>query len=42
MSNEEADKFMDEIERKSSKQARHEFINRMERKLHHKERYSRL
>lgn len=37
MSNEEAEKLMDEIDRKSTKQARHEFLNRMERKLYRKE-----
>lgn len=37
MSNEEAEKFMEEIDRKSTKQARHDFLDRMERKLYRKE-----
>lgn len=39
MSNEEAEKLMDEMDRKSTKQARHDFLNRMERKLHRKEQF---
>lgn len=37
MSNEEAEKMMDDFERWDQKHARHNFIARMERKLHHKE-----
>ena len=41
MSNDEADKMMDEFERWDVKNARHNFIAKMERKLHSKERDSR-
>lgn len=37
MSNEEADNMMDDFERRYDKKARHDFIARMEHKLHHKE-----
>ena len=37
MSNDEADEMMDDFERKYDKNARHNFLERMERKLHHKE-----
>lgn len=38
MSNDEAEKLMEEFEKWDSKQARHTFIKRMERKLQRKER----
>lgn len=41
MSNEEAEKFMEELDRKSTKQARHDFLSRMEHKLNRKERSGR-
>lgn len=41
MSEKEADEYMDTIERKYTKQARRDFVARMERKLHHKERSAR-
>ena len=41
MSNDEADRMMDEFERWDVKNAKHDFIAKMERKLHHKERSSR-
>lgn len=41
MSNEEADKMMEDFERWDSKNARHNFLAKMERKLHHKEHISR-
>ena len=37
MSNEDADKMMEEFEHWDSKNARHNFIAKMERKLHRKE-----
>jgi hypothetical protein len=41
MSNEEAEELMDSFERWDVKHAKKDFINRMERKLHRKERLSR-
>lgn len=41
MSNEEADKMMEDFERWDSKNARHNFLAKMERKLHHKEHIAR-
>lgn len=41
MSNEEAEALMNEFERWDAKQAKHNFISRMERKLYRKERASR-
>ena len=41
MSNEEAETLMDEFEKWDSKHARHDFIHKMERKLHRKEKFSR-
>jgi len=38
MSSEEADAMMNEFEKWDGKHAKHEFIHRMERKLHRKER----
>jgi hypothetical protein len=38
MSNEEADALMERFERWDSKQAKHNFIHRMERKLSRKQR----
>jgi hypothetical protein len=38
MSSEEADALMNDFEKWDGKHAKHEFIHRMERKLHHKER----
>jgi hypothetical protein len=40
MSSEEAEALENEFEKWDSKHARHEFIHRMERKLHRKERIS--
>jgi hypothetical protein len=41
MSNEEAEVLMSEFEKWDAKQAKHEFINRMEHKLYRKERLGR-
>ena len=41
MSNEEAEALMSEFERWDAKQAKHNFITRMERKLYRKERLGR-
>jgi len=41
MSSEEAEKLMDAFEKWDAKHAKHDFIHRMERKLHRKERYTR-
>lgn len=41
MSEYEAEKFMEQLERWDAKQARHDFIARMERKLNRKEHYGR-
>jgi len=41
MSNEEADALMNEFERWDARQAKHDFIARMERKLYRKERLGR-
>jgi len=38
MSNEEAEAMMENYEKWDAKHAKHNFINRMERKLHRKER----
>jgi len=40
MSSEEAEALMEEFERWDAKQAKHDFISRMERKLSRKERSS--
>lgn len=37
MSNEEAEKLMEEFEKWDNKHAKHNFISRMERKMHRKE-----
>lgn len=42
MSNDEADKMMDDFERWDRKNAKHNFIARMERKLSHKEHSARI
>jgi len=42
MSNEEAEALMDNIERKWKAKQKREFIDRMERKLSHKERTFRI
>jgi hypothetical protein len=41
MSSEEAEKLMDEFEKWDARHAKHDFINRMERKLNRKERFGR-
>lgn len=41
MSLDEADDFMQNFERWDAKHARHDFLSRMERKLHRKERLRR-
>lgn len=41
MSSEEIDAIMNDFEKWDAKHARHNFISRMERKLHRKERFSR-
>lgn len=41
MSNEEAEQLMETFEKWDAKHAKHNFINRMERKLNRKERYAR-
>lgn len=40
MSIDEADEIMNSYEKWDNKNARHDFIDRMERKLHRKERFS--
>jgi len=42
MSNDEAEALMNNFERWDAKQAKHDFIIRMERKLYRKERFGRL
>ena len=41
MSNEEVEALMENFEKWDAKRARHDFIQRMERKLHRKELFSR-
>ena len=41
MSSEEAEELMDEFEKWDTRQAKHDFISRMEHKLYRKERLSR-
>lgn len=41
MSDYEADELMEQMEKWDAKHARQDFLARMERKMHHKERFSR-
>lgn len=41
MSSEEAEALMENFDKWDAKQAKHDFIHRMERKLNRKERYNR-
>ena len=41
MSNDDAEALMNEFEKWDAKQAKHDFITRMERKLYRKEHYGR-
>jgi hypothetical protein len=42
MTRDEAEQLMDEFEKWDAKHAKHDFISRMERKLHRKEHFGRM